>query len=194
MKAVCVFCGAKTGRSPRWTDLAIRVGAELAGRGITMVYGGGSVGLMGAMAESALARGGEVVGVIPQSLMRQEQGKFEVSRLEVVETLAARKTRMMALADAFLVLPGGLGTLDELFEVLTLRQIGLHAKPMGILNDDGYFDPLRVMLERFVAAGFVAERDVAHLRYDADPTSLLTALQAAAEPDAPGAAAPAKPD
>ncbi|MEZ5659024.1 MAG: TIGR00730 family Rossman fold protein [Burkholderiaceae bacterium] len=176
MKRICVFCGAKAGHDPRWRDLAQATGRALARRGLGLVYGGGGIGLMGELAQSAMAAGGEVMGIIPRSLIRQEVGAFAITHLDVVDTMAERKMLMLARADGFLVLPGGLGTLDELFEVLTLHQIGLHDKPIAIVDADGYYAPLRAMLDRFVEAGFVLDAHVAHVGWHADPEAALDFL------------------
>jgi uncharacterized protein (TIGR00730 family) len=157
---VCVFCGARPGGEPRFVELARRAGAMLAAGGATVVYGGGGVGMMGAVADAALAAGGQVVGVIPAVLMKREVGHRGLTRLEVVTDMPARKQRMIALSDAFLTLPGGLGTLDELFEVLTLRQLGEHAKPIVVVSDRGYFDALASSVRAFVGHGLAAAGDV----------------------------------
>lgn len=177
--AVCVFCGARDGGSPVYRALASEIGRRVAQRGWTVVYGGGDVGLMGALAGGALEAGGQVIGIIPRSLLRQERGKHEVSRLEVVESMAIRKERMIAVSDVFLTLPGGLGTLDELFEVLTLRQIGLHKKPIAILDHGGYFASLLAAIETMVDQGFVAREHVEHLLVMESVEPLLDALAAA---------------
>jgi uncharacterized protein (TIGR00730 family) len=161
--SVCVFCGARPGSDPRFLEIARRAGALLAACGATVVYGGGSVGMMGALADAALAEGGEVLGVIPAVLMNREVGHRGLTQLEVVADMQVRKQRMIALSDAFLTLPGGLGTLDELFEVLTLRQLGEHAKPIVAVSDAGYFDALAASLQGFVDHGLAAGRDVAAL-------------------------------
>lgn len=158
--SVCVFCGARPGHEPRFLEIAQRAGSMLAASGATVVYGGGSVGMMGALADAALAAGGEVIGVIPDVLMQREVGHRGLSRLEVVSDMQVRKQRMIALSDAFLTLPGGLGTLDELFEVLTLRQLGQHALPIVAVSDGGYFDALAAVLRGFVGYGLAAARDV----------------------------------
>jgi len=170
---VCVFCGARSGAEPRFLDLASRAGQLLAVSGATVVYGGGSVGMMGALADGALAAGGPVVGIIPRVLMQREVGHTGLTRLEVVPDMPARKQRMIELSDAFLTLPGGLGTLDELFEVLTLRQLGEHAKPIVAVSDAGYFDALAACLRSFVALGLAQARDV-------DALELVRSLEAAA--------------
>jgi uncharacterized protein (TIGR00730 family) len=153
---VCVFCGASTGRDPAHAVFAGEVGEGLARRGIGLVYGGGRVGLMGALADGALRAGGEVHGVIPQALVDRELAHSGVTELHVVDTLHARKARMAELSDAFVALPGGLGTLEELAEVLSWAQLGLHAKPVGLLDPNGYFEPLLAFLDRAVAEGFLA--------------------------------------
>jgi uncharacterized protein (TIGR00730 family) len=179
--AVCVFCGSRDGVAPEHRRLAEDVGRRIARRGWTVVYGGGDVGLMGGIAGGALEAGGKVVGIIPRALLRQEHGKFEISRLEVVDTMAVRKERMIAIADGFLALPGGLGTLDELFEVLTLRQIGLHRKPVAILDYGGYFRNLLAAMETMAEHGFVAREHIDHLIVKDSVDPLLDALAAAAD-------------
>jgi len=175
--SVCVFCGAKPGHDPANSALAQAAGRAIAERGWRMVYGGGRVGLMGIAADAALAAGGEVIGVIPEGMLAREQGHRSLTRLEVVPDMAVRKTRMIALSDAFLTLPGGLGTLDELFEVLTLRQVRYIDKPIALLNPAGYFDRLLAMCEGFVQAGFVAPGDLQALLHDSDLDRLLNRLQ-----------------
>jgi len=159
-KWICVFCGAKSGADAKYVEAARETGRAIASRGWGVVFGGGRVGLMAALADAALAAGGEVIGVIPRALMAREPGHTGVSRLEIVVDMAVRKQRMIELADAFVTLPGGLGTLDELFEVLTLRQIGQHARPVGLYNLDGYFDTLLAACREFVARGFVLPGDI----------------------------------
>ncbi|HWS76186.1 MAG TPA: TIGR00730 family Rossman fold protein [Quisquiliibacterium sp.] len=175
--ALCVFCGAKPGDDPRWMPIARGFGAAVAARGWVLVFGGGRVGLMGALADGALEAGGRVVGVIPRSLMTREVAHPGLTRLEVVEDMAVRKTRMIELSDAFATLPGGLGTLDELFEVLTLRQIGEHAKPIGLLDQDGYWQPLLRACASMVEAGFVHPRDLGALVSRTESESLLDAIR-----------------
>ncbi len=182
--SVCVFCGARPGSDPRFLEIARRAGALLAACGATVVYGGGSVGMMGALADAALAEGGEVLGVIPAVLMNREVGHRELSRLEVVADMQVRKQRMIELSDAFLTLPGGLGTLDELFEVLTLRQLGEHAKPIVVVSDAGYFDALAASLQAFVGHGLAGERDVAALELFPTIETALARLGLAASPAA----------
>lgn len=177
--AVCVFCGARDGVSPVFRDLAADVGRRIALRGWTVVYGGGDIGLMGALAGGALEADGKVIGIIPRALLRQEHGKHEITRLEVVDSMAHRKERMIALSDVFLTLPGGLGTLDELFEVLTLRQIGLHRKPIGILDHGGYFASLMATIEAMAEHGFVGREHIDHLLVRETADALLEAFAAA---------------
>ena len=159
-KRVCVFCGARPGADPKYRQAAREAGRAIAARGWGLVFGGGHVGLMATLADAVLAAGGEVIGVIPRALMAREPGHPGVTRLEIVTDMAVRKQRMIELSDAFVTLPGGLGTLDELFEVLTLRQIRQHAKPIGLYNQDGYFDTLLAACREFVACGFVSPADI----------------------------------
>lgn len=175
-RAICVFCGAKSGDDPRWVNIAFDFGRALAERGWTLVYGGGNVGLMGAVADGALAGGGEVVGVIPRRLLEREVAHRGLTRLEVVADMAERKTRMIALADAFASLPGGLGTLDEFFEVLTLAQIGYHDRRSVLLDQHGYWQPLLAALQAMIAHGFVREADLASLRVAPDIETAIAAL------------------
>ncbi|MCD6733597.1 MAG: TIGR00730 family Rossman fold protein [Burkholderiaceae bacterium] len=175
-KWICVFCGAKSGADAKYVEAARETGRAIASRGWGVVFGGGRVGLMAALADAALAAGGEVIGVIPRALMAREPGHPGVSRLEIVVDMAVRKQRMIELADAFVTLPGGLGTLDELFEVLTLRQIGQHAKPVGLYNLDGYFDTLLAACREFVARGFVLPGDIDFLVQESRIEPLLDRL------------------
>jgi uncharacterized protein (TIGR00730 family) len=159
-RAIAVFCGARKGNDPAFALLAAEVGRAIAKRGWLLVYGGSSVGLMGVMADAALAAGGEVLGVIPQQLVHQEVGHTGLQRLEIVADMPVRKTRMIAVADGFLVLPGGFGTLDELFEVVTLRQIGLHAKPIALYDPGNYWGPMLAACQGLVDAGLANIRDL----------------------------------
>lgn len=153
-RAVGVFCGSRTGRKEAYAEAAFEVGRALARAGIRIVYGGGGVGLMGVVADAALAAGGEVVGFIPERLIAREGPRNALTRLEVTPTMFARKQQMIAQSDAFLVLPGGFGTLDELLEVITLRQLGYHDRPIVLLNVDGYFDRLLAFFEEIVEEDF----------------------------------------
>ncbi|HBQ09635.1 MAG: TIGR00730 family Rossman fold protein [Sandaracinaceae bacterium] len=152
---VCVFCGSSPGSRPIYLEGARAVGRALAERGVGVVYGGASVGCMGAVADAALEAGGEVIGVIPHSMVDRELAHPGLTDLHVVEGMHERKALMTALSDAFLALPGGHGTLDELFEALTWAQLGIHAQPIGVWNLEGYWDPLFAMLDRVVEEGFL---------------------------------------
>ncbi|MBD9426761.1 TIGR00730 family Rossman fold protein [Pseudomonas sp. PDM15] len=178
LKSVCVFCGASPGARPIYREAAENLGRSLAERGLTLVYGGGAVGLMGVVADAALAAGGEVIGIIPQSLERAEIGHKGLTRLEVVDGMHARKARMAALADAFISLPGGLGTLEEMFEVWTWGQLGYHAKPLGLLEVEGFYARLTDFLDHLVAERFVREPHRAMLQVGESPTELLDRLAA----------------
>lgn len=179
-RTVCVFCGAKPGRDPKYVRGAREVGAAIAARGWTLVFGGGGVGLMREVAEAAMAAGGEVIGIIPQALVARELGLTHITRLEVVADMSVRKQRMIDLSDGFVALPGGLGTLDEVFEVLTLRQTGYHAKPIGLYNQDGYYDALLAACRGFVEQGFVLPADIDFLVAAPRIDQLLERLFAAA--------------
>lgn len=178
LKSVCVFCGASPGARPIYREAAEALGRSLAERGLTLIYGGGAVGLMGVVADAALAAGGEVIGIIPQSLKRAEVGHNGLTRLEVVDGMHARKARMAELADAFIALPGGLGTLEELFEVWTWGQLGYHAKPLGLLEVDGFYRRLGDFLDHLVAERFVREPHRAMLQISESPDELLECLAA----------------
>jgi uncharacterized protein (TIGR00730 family) len=193
IRSVCVFCGASTGRDPRYAAAAAVVGARLARRGIRLVFGGGRSGLMGVVADAALAEGGTVIGVIPRGLVDRELAHTGLTELHVVETLHERKAGMAALADAFLVLPGGLGTLEELSEVLSWAQLDLHTKPIGLLDVGGYFASLEAFLDDAVREGFLAERHRRWLLRD-DSVDRLLEQFAAFSPPAARFAAPVPPE
>jgi hypothetical protein len=183
MRAIAVYCGSSTRSHPRYTAPARALAEALAAAGITLVYGGGNVGLMGEIADAALRAGGQVVGVIPRFMRQAELAHTGLSECIEVESMHERKALMAARADAFVALPGGYGTLDELFEALTWTQIGLQAKPCGVLNVDGYFDSLLAMLERMATDGFLrpGHRD---LLVSADtPAALLAALRTVPMPE-----------
>jgi uncharacterized protein (TIGR00730 family) len=154
INSVCVFCGSRPGRDPAHAEAATALGAALAHAGLRLVYGAGDVGLMGAVARAAQEAGGDTFGVIPVHLLAREVGKRDLSRFVVTETMHERKKVMFMNADAIVTLPGGPGSLDELFEVLTWRQLGLHEKPVYLLNVNGYWDPLLALLDHLVAQGF----------------------------------------
>ena len=176
LRSVCVFCGASPGASPVYQEAAVALGRHLAERGLTLVYGGGAVGLMGTVADAALAAGGEVIGIIPQSLQEAEIGHKGLSRLEVVDGMHARKARMAELSDAFIALPGGLGTLEELFEVWTWGQLGYHAKPLGLLDVNGFYEKLGGFLDHIVEEGFVRPQHRAMLLLGQQPDELLDGM------------------
>ncbi len=156
-RTICVYCGSNKGVNPTFETAARDLGRSLAAYGFRLVYGGGSVGLMGALARTMLAGGGEVVGIIPQALLDREIGLVEASELIVTTTMRERKALMDEYSDAFLVLPGGFGTVEELMETLTLRQLGYHHKPIIVINLQGYYDPLLRFFEHIVAQGYVSE-------------------------------------
>lgn len=155
MKSVCVFCGAHAGDDPAYSNAAYDLGRKLAARSIGLVFGGGSVGMMGAVADATLAAGGTAHGVIPKGLATKEIAHPSLTRLEIVPNMHARKARMAELAEGFIALPGGFGTLEELFEVITWAQLGIHRKPVGILDVQGYYAPLIRMINEAVAKGFI---------------------------------------
>ena len=178
LRRICVFCGSSTGRNPSYRRLADQLGRTLAARGLGLVYGGGRVGLMGAVADGALAAGGEVIGVIPQALIDREIGHRGLTELRVVDSMHERKALMTELADGFIALPGGIGTLEELFEVWTWAQLGLHSKPCGLLDSDGFFGPLVGFLDHLVVTGFVQPQYRAMLHTAESPEELLAAFTA----------------
>jgi hypothetical protein len=188
---LCVFCGASPGRDPAYAALARAVGRGLAERGIGLVYGGGRIGLMGAVADAALDAGGEVIGVIPSRLVERELAHRGVTDLRVVETLHARKATMAELSDGFMALPGGFGTLEELMEVVSWAQLDLHTKPIGLLGPAGYWDGLLAWLDRVVAEGFITPRHRALVAVDPDLAAMLARFATWTAPgprwaDAPG--------
>jgi uncharacterized protein (TIGR00730 family) len=176
MRSVCVFCGSSPGTDPGYLELARSVGTLLGERRMTLVYGGGRVGLMGAVADSALAAGGRVVGVIPQMLLDREVGHAGLSELHVVRTMSERKQLMSNLADAYLTLPGGIGTMDELFEAWTWTQLGLEKKRSGLLNYAGYYDALLAFIERAVKDGFLRPEFASSLIVDTAAARLIDLL------------------
>lgn len=176
LRSICVFCGASIGTNPAYREAAVALGKAIARRGMTLVYGGGAVGLMGTVADAAMAAGGEVIGIIPESLMNAEIGHKGLSRLEVVDGMHARKARMAELSDAFIALPGGLGTLEELFEVWTWGQLGYHAKPLGLLDVNGFYEKLGGFLDHIVEEGFVRPAHRAMLLLAQQADQLLDAM------------------
>jgi hypothetical protein len=184
MKSVCVFCGSSTGTNPVYALAARELGRELAARKLGLVYGGGRVGLMGEVATAALSAGGEVLGVIPHALAHKEIVFAECTELIVVDTMHARKALMADRSDAFVALPGGYGTCDELFEIVTWAQLGIHRKPVGLLNVNGFFSPLLAWLDQIVSEGLLKPKH-RDLLLVADTVPELLAALAAWTPPAP---------
>jgi uncharacterized protein (TIGR00730 family) len=182
LKRICVFCGSSSGRNEVYLRSAQEVGRLLSERGIDLVYGGGKVGLMGAVADACLSGGGRVIGVIPQLLADKEVAHQGLTELRVVQTMHERKALMADLADAFVALPGGFGTWDELCEVVTWSQIGIQRKASAILNVNGYYDPLLAMADLAVAEGFVRDTHRELLLNDTDPARLLDRLESFVSP------------
>ena len=177
MKSVCVFCGSSPGHDPVHAEGARAMGTAIAKRGLTLVYGGGAVGLMGIVANAALEAGGEVHGVIPRALREKEVGHNKLTRLEVVETMHIRKARMAELSDGFIAMSGGIGTFEEIFEIWTWGQLGIHAKPLGFLNIAGFYDPLAAFLDGTVEAGFLKQAHRAMAMTDTEPATLLDRME-----------------
>ena len=176
MRRICVFCGSQVGGQPLYAAAATAVGTLLALRGIGLVYGGGKVGLMGVLADAALAAGGEVIGVIPERLMNRELGHGGVTDLRVVDSMHERKAMMSDLSDAFIALPGGYGTFEEFFEVVTWMQLGIHAKPCGLLNVGGYYDMLLALLDHAAGESFIRPQHRGLVLVDTEPAMLLQQL------------------
>jgi len=183
MQSLCVFCGSSPGAGDEYLNVARAMGRLLARRGITLIYGGGSVGLMGAIANATLREGGRAVGVIPKSLWDMEVGHRALSDLFIVETMHERKAKMAELADGFLVLPGGIGTLEEFFEVWTWGQLGIHAKPFGVLDVNGYYSGLFDFLDTMVGQGFLKAEQRGMVKLSSDPDALIDALAGYAAPE-----------
>ncbi|MEG0822576.1 MAG: TIGR00730 family Rossman fold protein [Burkholderiaceae bacterium] len=175
--SVCVFCGSQPGVRPEYEELARELGAWLAASGITLVYGGGHVGLMGAVADAALVGGGRVVGVIPEHLMRPEIAHQNLTELHVVDSMHTRKRMMAERADAFIVLPGGYGTFEEMFEMVTWLQLQLHNKPLGVLNVEGYYDHLLAFLRHAAQEGFIRPQHWDLIIVESNPKLLLERLR-----------------
>ena len=170
---ICVFCGSHSGNNEIYVEAAREMGRTLAGLKIGLVYGGGRAGMMGALADAALLGGGSVTGVMPQSLIDREIQHTGLTELHTVASMHERKTRMAELADGFIALPGGAGTLEEIFEQWPWAQLGIHRKPCGFLNTNGYFDPLRKMVERMAGDGFLAPAYASMLIFDVAPATIL---------------------
>ena len=181
MKRLCVFCGSNAGSNPIYRATAEKLGRLLAARGIELVYGAGNIGLMGAIADACLDAGGTVIGVIPEALMGKEVAGRAVdhralTRIEVVDSMHTRKARMAELSDGFVALPGGFGTFEEFCEILTWGQLGFHVKPMGLLNVNGFYDPLLALFDKAVEEGFLRAQNRAMALADTDIEKLLTAM------------------
>lgn len=182
MKSLCVFCGSSSGKNTGIQEEAAELGRLLARENITLVYGGGSVGLMGILANATLSSGGKVIGVIPRAIERREIVHRGLTELHVVESMHERKAMMASLADGFMALPGGLGTLEELFEVMTWAQLGLHHKPIGLLNACGYYDPIMAFFDRAVTERYLWSDHKRIWVVDSEPARLLKALRAYVPP------------
>ncbi|MEK7701460.1 MAG: TIGR00730 family Rossman fold protein [candidate division NC10 bacterium] len=178
MKRICVFCGSLEGARPAYAAAARNLGEELVARGLGLVYGGGSVGLMGVLADAVLAAGGEVIGVIPGPLASRELAHAGLTEMHVVGSMHERKAMMAALCDGFLALPGGLGTFEETLEILTWAQLGIHRKPVGVLNVEGYWDGLRRLLAHAVGEGFVRPEYAALLLFGTTAAEILDGVAA----------------
>jgi len=183
MQRICVFCGSNPGHNPVYRAEAEKLGRLLAARGIELVYGAGNIGLMGAVADACLNAGGTVIGVIPEALMGKEVAGRNVdhralTRIEVVDSMHTRKARMAELSDGFIALPGGFGTFEEFCEILTWGQLGFHAKPMGLLNVQGFYDPLLALFDHAVGEGFLRGQNRAMALADTDIESLLDTMAA----------------
>jgi uncharacterized protein (TIGR00730 family) len=178
LRRVCVFCGSSAGADPAYAGIANAMGRLLAARGITLVYGGGRVGMMGAIAQATLDAGGKVIGVIPEGLKRKELASEDLTELHVVRTMHERKQMMADLSDAFVALPGGFGTLEEFCEILTWAQLGLHAKPCGLLNAKNYYGGLLVLFDHAVREGFLKPEFRAFVLTEEEPVRLLDSLEA----------------
>ena len=185
IQSVCVFCGSRNGSRPEYLEGARALGGELARRGLTLVYGGANGGLMGAVADAALARGGRVVGVLPEMLQLKERAHPGLTELHMVDSMHTRKALMAQRADAFIALPGGVGTFEELFEITTWAQLGLHHKPIGLLNVADFYGPLLELMRRAVQEGFIPEARGQPFISDTSPAALLERLLHAGQPLSP---------
>ena len=172
-KRLCVFCGSSHGANSVYADTAKNLGSELARRGIELVYGGGNVGLMGVIADATLAAGGKVIGVIPEALMAKELGHKSIQDLRVVKTMHERKALMAELSDGFIAMPGGIGTFEEFFEIVTWAQLGFHSKPCALLNVNGFYDPLLQLVDHAIAEQFVKPKQRELVVVESDFSTLL---------------------
>jgi hypothetical protein len=178
MKSICVYCGSSSGKSEVYLDSARALAAEMVSQNIGLVYGGGRIGLMGAIADEVLRLGGQAIGVIPEALMKREVGHLGLTQLHVVKDMHERKAMMAELSDGFIAMPGGIGTMEELFEVTTWSQLGLHDKPVGVLNVAGYYDQLLAFMRHMVQAGFLKAEHAALMLDAADPAGLIVKMRA----------------
>ena len=185
MKRICVFCGSSVGNKEVYAEFAEAMGQLLAAKGIALVYGGGHVGLMGVLADAVLAAGGEVIGVIPQALADREVAHSGLTDLRVVDSMHTRKAMMADLADAFIAMPGGVGTFEEFFEAVTWTQLGVHRKPCGLLNAGGFYTPLVAFIDQAVSEGFIKPIHRAMIAVDDNPERLLDTLGKIELPDVP---------
>ena len=183
MKRICVYCGANPGRNPAYAEAAKTLGSALASNGIGLVYGGGGQGIMGAVADGVLAEKGEVIGIIPKDLMPKENPRKDLAELKIVDSMHERKSTMAKMADGFVALPGGLGTLEELFEVWTWAQLGFHRKPCALFNVSCYYDPLIDFLDQAVDEGFVKAKYRAMLIVEQEPMELISQLRSYRPPE-----------
>ena len=185
LTSICVFCGSSAGKNPAFSQTAGRFGELLARNGRTLVYGGSNVGLMKVIADAALSEGGRVIGVMVDSLVQKEVAHDDLSEMRIVDTMSERKALMADLSDGFVALPGGIGTLDELFEIWTWAQLGFHRKPFGLLNVDGFFDPLIAYLTAVADQGFMRPEHLEMLLVEDDPARLLERMAAYQPPIPP---------
>jgi uncharacterized protein (TIGR00730 family) len=179
MRRICIFTGSRHGKSPVYTTVAVQLGHELVARGCGLVYGGGNVGLMNVIADTVLGSGGEVIGVIPNALVSREVAHRGLTELRVVQSMHERKALMAELSDGFIAMPGGIGTMEEIFEVLSWAQLGLHDKPCGLLNAAGYYDPLIQFLDHAVSADFIKPQHRALMIVEERPAALLDRFEQA---------------
>jgi uncharacterized protein (TIGR00730 family) len=175
-RRVCVFCGSNSGINPAYRTAALPLGHLLAERGIELVYGGGNIGLMGVLADAVLERGGSAIGVIPESLMAREVGHTGLTELRIVKSMHERKALMADLSDGFIAMPGGFGTFEEFCEVVTWSQLGIHTKPCGLLNVEGFYNPLLALFDHAVSDGFLREENRRLVLEDSDPKRLLSKM------------------
>ncbi|TVP57857.1 MAG: TIGR00730 family Rossman fold protein [Gemmatimonadales bacterium] len=185
LRWICVFCGSSAGEDPRYLDAATKLGRSLAARGMGLVYGGSQLGLMGRLADSVLNAGGKVVGVLPEPLLPREVAHRSLTKLVITESMYERKAEMARLADGFIAAPGGLGTIEEFLEVLTWAQLGMHRKPCGILNTNGFYDPLSAVFDHGMREGFIQHVHRKMILIESEPDPLLDRMSAYQPPKVP---------